>query len=81
LLLFYSSEFPQPESVHGYTREESKVLDSGIEHYFFETLEGLTKEYNSKERKEYTKKKEYEVILFEFVSDNNNHNKYCMVFR
>lgn len=65
----------------GYTREESKVLDSGIEHYFFETLEGLTKEYNSKERKEYTKKKEYEVILFEFVSDNNNHNKYCMVFR
>lgn len=65
----------------GYTREEAKVLDSGNEHYFFETLEGLTKGYNSKERKEYTEKKEYEVILFEFVVDNSNHNKYCMVFR
>lgn len=63
------------------TREEAKVLDSGLEHYFFETLEGLTKEYNSKECKEYTKRKGYEVILFEFVADNSNHNKCCMVFR
>lgn len=67
---------------NGYdTREEAQVLDSGLEHYFFETLEGLTKEYNSKERKEYTERKGYEVILFEFVADNSNHNKYCMVFR
>lgn len=63
------------------TREEAEVLDSGLEHYFFETLEGLTKEYNSKEHKEYIKKKGYDVILFEFVADNSNHNKYCMVFR
>lgn len=63
------------------TREEAKVLDEGIEHYFFETLERLTEEYNSKERKEYTERKGYEVILFEFVADNSNHNKYCMVFR
>lgn len=65
----------------GYTREEAKVLDSGLEHYFFETLEALTKEYNSKGRKEYTKRKGYEAILFEFVANNSNHNKYCMVFR
>lgn len=57
------------------------MLDSGLEHYFFETLEGLTKEYNSKERKKYTERKGYEVILFEFAADNSNHNKYCMVFR
>ena len=63
------------------TKEEAEVLDSGLEHYFFETLECLTNEYNSKERKEYTKRKGYEVILFEFVADNSNHNKYCMVFR
>ena len=62
------------------TREEAKVLDSGLEHYFFETLEGLKKEYNSEERKAYTDRKEYEVSLFEFVADNDNHNKYCMVF-
>lgn len=67
---------------NGYdTREEAKVLDSGLEHYFFETLEGLMKEYNSKERKEYTKEKGYEVILFEFVADNSNNIKYAMVFR
>lgn len=62
------------------TREEAKVLDFGLEHYFFETLEGLIKEYNSKERKSYTTKRQYDVTLFEFVSDNDNHNKYCMVF-
>lgn len=62
------------------TREEAKVLDSGLEHHFFETLEGLTKEYNSEERKVYTDKYDYEVLLFEFVADNSNHNKYCMVF-
>lgn len=63
------------------TREEAKVLDAGLEYYFFETLEGLEREYNSKERQEYTKKNEYEVLLFEFMADNSNHNKYCMVFR
>lgn len=62
------------------TREEAKVLDVGTEHYFFETLEGLTKDYNSECRKNYTQKYEYDVILFEFVADNANHNKYCMVF-
>ena len=65
----------------GNTKEEAKVLDSGFEHFFFETLQGLEKEYNSKERKEYTEKEGYEVLLFEFVADNDNHNKYCMVFR
>lgn len=62
------------------TKEEASVLDSGLEHYFFETLEGLTKEYHSEERKVYTDRKRYEVLLFEFVADNSNHNKYCMVF-
>ena len=67
---------------NGYdTREEAKVLDAGLEHYFFETLETLEKEYNSEERKAYTEKYGYEVIVFEFVADNSNHNKYCMVFR
>lgn len=67
---------------NGYdTREEAKVLDAGFEHYFFQTLEGLEKEYNSEERKSYTDSKGYEVLLFEFVADNSNHNKYCMVFR
>ena len=63
------------------TREEAKVLDAGLEHYFFQTLEGLEKEYNSEERKSYTDSKGYEVLLFEFMADNSNHNKYCMVFR
>lgn len=67
---------------NGYdTREEAKVLDSGLEHYFFETLEDLTKEYNSKERNEYTEEKGYKVILFEFVADNSNNIKYAMVFK
>lgn len=63
------------------TREEAKVLDAGLEHYFFETLKGLEKEYNSKKRQKYTEKYGYEVLLFQFVADNTNHNKYCMVFR
>lgn len=63
------------------TKEEAKVLDVGLEHYFFETLEGLTEEYNLEERKVYTNNKGYEVVVFEFVADNSNHNKYCMVFR
>lgn len=63
------------------TREEAKVLDSGLEHYFFETLEGLYKEYFSEERKTYTEAHKYEVLFFEFVTDNGNHNKYCMVFK
>ena len=32
------------------TREEAKVLDAGLEHYFFQTLEGLEK--NTIQRKE-----------------------------
>ena len=63
------------------TREEAKVLDAGLEHYFFETLEELERGYNSEERKSYTDSKGYEVLLFEFVADNSNHNKYCMVLR
>lgn len=67
---------------NGYdTREEAKVLDAGLEHYFFQTLEVLTDEYNSEKRKAYTEKYGYEVIVFEFVADNSNHNRYCMVFR
>ncbi len=67
---------------NGYdTREEAKVLDVGLEHYFFQTLEVLAEEYNSEKRKAYTEKYGYEVIVFEFVADNSNHNKYCMVFR
>ena len=70
------------EKINEYdTKEEAKVLDAGFEHYFFETLEGLEREYNSEERKSYTDSKGYEVLLFEFVADNSNHNKYCMVFR
>ena len=63
------------------TKEEAKVLDSGLEHYFFETLEGLENEYNSKECQVYAEIKGYELLMFEFVADNSNHNKYCMVFR
>ncbi len=67
---------------NGYnTREKAKVLDAGLEHYFFKTLEELESEYNSKECQDYVKSKQYEIIVFEFVADNNNHNKYCMVFR
>lgn len=67
---------------NGYdTREEAKVLDAGVEHYFFATLEGLEKEYNSEACQDYVKSKQYEIIVFEFVADNSNHNKYCMVFR
>ncbi|MSS07042.1 hypothetical protein FYJ38_00115 [Clostridium sp. WB02_MRS01] len=62
------------------TKEEAMVLDSCLEHYFFETLERLNEEYNSDMRKRYTKQKSYDVLLFEFVADNDNHNKYCMGF-
>lgn len=62
------------------TREEAEVLDSGLEYYFFETLEGITKEFNLKDRSAYTERKKYDGLLFEFVADNDNHNKYCMVF-
>lgn len=62
------------------TTEEAMVLDSCLEHYFFETLEGLREEYNSDIRKRYTKQKSYDVLLFEFVADNDNHNRYCMGF-
>lgn len=62
------------------TREEAKVLDSGLEHYFYETLKGLEVDYNSEWKKNHTNKYGYDVLLFEFVADNDNHNKYCMVF-
>ena len=62
------------------TKEEAKVLDLGLEHYFFKTLEGLGSDYNSERRKQYTNKYEYDVLLFEFVADNTNHNRYCMIF-
>lgn len=63
------------------TREEAKVLDSGLEHHFFATYMGMKNEFESEELQEYVKKKNYEVLIFEFVSDNDNHNKYCMVFK
>ena len=50
----------------------------GIEHHFFETLEGLKKDSTACE--EYVKNHYYEMLLFEFVADNSNNNKYCMVF-
>lgn len=67
--------------IEDYTIEERKVLDAGLEHYFFKTYEGLEREINSERCKEYISRNEYEVLLFEFVSDNINHNKYCMVFK
>ena len=67
---------------NGYdTREEAKVLDAGLEHYFFRTLKGLKQKYNSEKCQEYIKSKQYDVVIFEFVADNSNHNKYCMVFK
>lgn len=68
--------------INGYdTREEAKVLDAGLEHYFFETLEELKKDFDSTACQEYVKAHHYEILLFEFVADNSNHNKYCMVFK
>lgn len=43
------------------TKEEAKVLDSGLEHYFFATSEDLEKEFNSKECQEYVKKYGYSM--------------------
>lgn len=80
-IYFNITEEEAGKIINGYdTREEAKVLDSGLEHYFFETLEGLYKDYFSEERKSYTEVHKYEVLLFEFAADNSNHNKYCMVF-
>lgn len=62
------------------TKEEAKVLDAGLEHKFFKTYEGLEKEFRSEECKKYAERYGYEVLLFEFMCDNSNHNKYCMVF-
>lgn len=79
---FNITEEEAAKIVNGYdTREEAKVLDLGLEHYFFETLEGLKKEFDSTVCQEYVKAHHYEILLFEFVADNSNHNKYCMVFR
>lgn len=44
------------------TREEAEVLDAGLEHYFFGTYEGLCKDYESTEFKNYVKKHKYEVL-------------------
>jgi hypothetical protein len=67
---------------NGYdTREEAKVLDAGLEHYFFETLEGMTNRYNSEEFQMYLSDRGYEATVFEFVADNSNHNKYCIVLK
>lgn len=78
---FKITETEAAERINEYdTREEAKVLDSGLEHHFYRTLEGLENDYNSDQRKQYTDKYEYDVLLFEFVADNDNHNKYCMVF-
>lgn len=63
------------------TVEEAKVLDCGLEHHFFQTLESLEKEFHSERRKAYAKNHGYDVILFELVADNSNHNRYCMVFQ
>ena len=62
------------------TREEAKILDSGLEVYFFSTLEGLEKDFHSQCRISYTEQKKYEVKLFEMVAPNSNGNKYAMAF-
>lgn len=64
----------------GYTREEDMVLDYGLEHYFFETYEAVEREVNSQKCKRYSVQNNLEVIVFEFVTDNYEHCKYCMVF-
>ena len=63
------------------TREEAEVLDAGLEHYFFGTYEGLCKDYESTEFKNYVKKHKYEVLIFEFVAENSNNNKYCIILK
>lgn len=78
---YFNISLAEAAKYNGYdTKEEALVLDTGTEHCFFETLEGVTMEFHSPLRKEYTRKNEYEVMIFEFVADNDNHNKYCMVF-
>ena len=62
------------------TKEEAMVLDAGLKCYLFETLESLRR-FNSIECQNYAKEYGYEILLFEFVADNSNHNKYCMVFK
>lgn len=79
---FHISEKEAAKRVDDYnTKEEAMVLDEGEEYYFFETLKCLTEEYNSDERKNYVETYHFETILFQFVADNMNHNRYCMVFR
>lgn len=79
---FNITEEEAAKVINGYdTSEEANVLDSGLEHYFFETLEGMKEDFDSPACQEYVKNHNYEILIFEFVADNSNHNKYCMVFR
>ena len=63
------------------TKEEALVLDAGLEHHFFEKLETLNEMLEEESFFEYINKHKYDAIVFEFVADNSNHNKYCVVFR
>ncbi len=69
------------DDVYEITREEAKVLDEGVEHHFYRTYRAMRKDFNSKFYRSRIKEYGYEVLFFKFVSDNDNHNKYCMVFR
>lgn len=79
---FFNISKQDAEKNNGYeTKEEAKILDFGEEHYFFNTLEGLRKDYYSKNCQDYVKDKKYKIFLFELVANNSNNNKYCMVFK
>lgn len=60
------------------TREEAKILDEGFEHYWFETLDGLNARLSEPEWKQYVDEHNYDVVIFEMLVENTNHNKYCI---
>lgn len=79
---FKISKGEASEFVNGVeTVEEAKVLDAGVEHYFYETYDELVGLLQDTEFQEYVKEKNYEKLVFEFVCDNLNNNKYCVVLK
>lgn len=63
------------------TKEEARILDSGLEFHFFEKLEAMIDDYRSEQCQEYIDYCDYTVLMFELMCPNKNNNKYCMVFR